>query len=160
TLWDVEGEQIHELAGPGTPAWAAAFLPDGRRAVSAAQDGTVRLWGLPGVPGRVVGEVRRYEGHGQAIGRAAVSPHGRYALSGGLGRGATVVLWELASGLEVRRFAHPASVRFVTFAPDGKHFFSGAEDRVGRLWDVASGREVRRFQGHEGIVWWAAFTAD
>jgi WD40 repeat protein len=66
---------------------AVALLPDGARAVSAGEDGTVRLWALAGGE-----ELARFE-HGAPIRCLACAPNGRLALSGG--RDGLVRLWPL-----------------------------------------------------------------
>jgi serine/threonine protein kinase/WD40 repeat protein len=47
-LWDAaSGTQLHKLMGHTDAVLAVAFLPDGRRALSAGADGTFRTWQLP-----------------------------------------------------------------------------------------------------------------
>ncbi|MFN8556153.1 MAG: zinc ribbon domain-containing protein [Dehalococcoidia bacterium] len=87
---------------------------------------------------------RRLMGHGGAVTRIAVSPDGRWALSGS--DDTTVRLWDIATGAEVRRFTgHTATVQGVAFSPNGQWALSGGLDGTARLWDPQDGREVRRF---------------
>jgi WD40 repeat protein len=47
-LWDaVTGEQLRVLEGPTQTLITNLFSPDGTRMMSASQDGTIRIWGLP-----------------------------------------------------------------------------------------------------------------
>jgi WD40 repeat protein len=48
----------------------------------------------------------------------------------------------------------------VAFAPDGKTFASGGDDRLIRLWDVATGKELRTLAGHADGVNVVAFSSD
>jgi WD40 repeat protein len=80
----------------------------------------VRLWDL--ATGK---EVRRFTGHEYAVLSVAVTPDGKYVVSGS--RDKTVRLWELATGQEVRRFTgHEDSVESVAVTPDGKYVVSGS----------------------------------
>jgi hypothetical protein len=98
-------------------------------------------------------------GHEDRVECVAVTPDGRYVLSGSDDR--TVRVWELATGREVRRFTgHAGWVRSVAVTPDGKYVVSGSGDNTVRLWELATGKEVRRFTGHGSPVESVAVTPD
>jgi WD40 repeat protein len=110
-------------------------------------------------PSAQVGEIRRFEGQKNGVSGVALSPDGRYALSGG-GDG-TVVMWEVATGREVRRFSgHDGGVDGVAFSPDGRQALSASVDRTVRLWDVQTGKEIRALKGHTDVVNRVAFSPD
>jgi hypothetical protein len=89
----------------------------------------------------------------------AFSPDGRLLASGSLD--ATIKLWEVASGREVRTLSgHTGGVTSVAFSPDGRLLASGSLDATIKLWEVASGREVRTLSGHTGGVTSVAFSPD
>ncbi|MEW6686866.1 MAG: hypothetical protein AB1393_11775 [Candidatus Edwardsbacteria bacterium] len=81
-------------------------------------------------------------GHSGPVTSVAVSPNGRYALSGSWDD--TVKLWEIATGREIRTFAgHKGWVNFVAFTQDGKHAISYSEvDHTIKLWDILTGKEI------------------
>ena len=61
---------------------------------------------------------------------------------------ADVVLWDVETGQEIRRFVgHPAGVFSVDFSPDGRMAVSSGGKGAIILWDVATGQEIRRFRG-------------
>jgi WD40 repeat protein/serine/threonine protein kinase len=108
-LWDVEADrEVRRF--DGRPGWVSslALTPDGRRAVSGSYqiqppgspkpiaDCAVRLWEV--ASGR---ELRRFDGHTEHIPSVAVSPDGRFALSGSGDR--TTRLWDIeATVVEVK----------------------------------------------------------
>jgi WD40 repeat protein len=80
-------------------------------------------------------EVFRTEGSLRAVFDIAFSPDGRYVCAVGSDAGKQVHLWEVATGLELRRFAghHPVSV---TFSPDCRSFATGGVDSTIVIWDL------------------------
>jgi WD40 repeat protein len=66
-----------------------AAAPDGDRAASAGQDGTVRVWDL-----RTRKEIHRFSGHTGNVLCVSFTPEGNTLLSGG--DDGTVRLWDVA----------------------------------------------------------------
>src|SRR5207248_6635013 len=61
--------------------------------------------------------------------------------------GDRAVLWDLASGRELRSFqGHGGFITSGALSSDGQWLVTGGQDRSARLWEVSSGKEVRRFQ--------------
>ncbi|MEW5722682.1 MAG: caspase family protein [Thermodesulfobacteriota bacterium] len=98
-------------------------------------------------------------GHMGNVLAAALSPDGRYVLSGG--RDAVLKLWEVASGREIRTLiGHLAAVNGVAFSPDGRQALSGSSDGNLKLWDLSTGQAVKTFTGHMSVVSTVAWSSD
>ena len=96
-------------------------------------------------------EIFLQTGHVHSVTSVALSADGRYGLSGSADN--TLVLWELASGKQIRQFkGHAANVKSVAFTPDGQHAVSASYDRTIKLWNIETGQEVRTFTGHADII--------
>src|SRR5260370_13327857 len=120
-LPDNSGE-VDPLEGQTSQTNGAAIAADGRRALLASADKSVRLRDVEA--GR---DIRRFIGHTASVWSVAFSPDGKRALSGGADT--TVRLWDVDNGSEVRRFeGHAGLVLCVAFSPDGKQALSAALD--------------------------------
>lgn len=123
------GEKIKLLSGHTDAVMCVCFLPDGKRAISAGHDATMRLWDLDN--GK---ELRRYDGPAN-FACVAVSLDGKRALVGGWDR--IIRLWDIDAWREIRTYVgHTGRVSGVAFSPDGKRILSCGQDNTGRVWGV------------------------
>jgi WD40 repeat protein len=159
-VWDVQED--HELARyelhprSSRAIRDVALSPDGSRALTAGYDGFVHHWEVP--TGKVLRSFGPPSGDVASYADVAFSPDGRRAL---VGCGALLLLLDLESGNEVRRFSgHAGNVATVAFAPDGRRAVSGGNDRAVHVWDVATGSEIARFVGHTAMVTDVAVSPD
>jgi WD40 repeat protein len=142
------------LTGHTGPVRAVTVTPDGARAVSGGEDGTVRVWDLAGGRQQTV-----LTGHTDWVRGVAVTPDGARAVSGG--DDGTVRVWDLAGGREEAVLkGHARPVWSVAVTPDGARAVSGGEDGTVRVWDLAGGREEVVLTGHTRPVWSVAVSPD
>jgi len=150
-IWDSAGTElhrfkVHEIHG-------ATFSEDGGSILTAGIDGTARL--LNAATGA---ELRRFEGHAEAIRSAVFGRVDRTVLTAG--DDGTIRLWDVASGAELRRFeGHDEWIFSAVFGPDDRTILSAGADGTARLWDTATGAELRRFEAHDWVRT-AVFGAD
>ena len=94
---------LRTLEGHSASVDGVAVTPDGRRAVSASWDNTLKVWDLES--GR---ELRTLEGHSGHVNGVAVTPDGRRAVSASEDN--TLKVWDLDTGRELRTLeGHSAS---------------------------------------------------
>ena len=151
------------LVGHTAQVMDASFSPDGRKVVTASDDGTARIW--DSASGESVHVLR---GHQGAVSRALFSPSGSRVVTVSLDDGnpiATPVfdnsprIWNAATGKLVRVLkGHQDAVWAAAFSPDGSRVATTSADRSARLWDVESGRCLFVLAGHEGSIWDLAFS--
>ena len=159
------------LVGHEADVNCAVFTPDGRCVISCSageieqnadepgpvlgSDYSIRVWERP--TGR---EVQRLTQHTAAINSVAVSPDGRFILSGS--DDGTARLWDAKSERELRRYeGHAQPVNCVAFSSSGRYALTGGYDRTVRVWEVAAdqlhdltrGRQLRCLEIEERSVW-------
>jgi len=79
----------------------------------------------------------------------------------GLQRPLTVVVWELATGKEIRRFATDLKwlEASIALSPDGRILALGGQEETGiQLWDLATNKTMGQFRGYGGTVRSLAFS--
>ena len=136
------------------PVQACAFLPDGKRVVSASEDHTLKLWDVE--TGK---EIRSFSGHTAPVRSCAATPDGRRVVSAS--RDNTLKLWDVETGKTIRSFSgHTSAVLSCAALPDGRRVVSASRDNTLKLWDVETGKEIRTFSGHKYAVNSCAATAD
>jgi WD40 repeat protein len=145
---------LRTLAGHSGWVNGVAISPDGRRAVSASWDHTLKLWNL-----ETGGELRTLAGHSDSVKGVAVSPDGRRAVSASEDK--TLKVWDLETGGELRTLAgHSDSVNGVAVSPDGRRAVSASRDNTLKVWDLETGSELRTLAGHSYSVTGVAVSPD
>jgi WD40 repeat protein/mono/diheme cytochrome c family protein len=153
TLPDNTGE-LDPLEAQSGVANSLAFSADGKLALQASADKTLRLWDVENER-----EIRRFIGHSASVWSVAFTPDGTHALSGGADH--TVRLWEVETGREQRRLeGHTGLVTALAVSADGKKALSGGYDHTLILWDLETGTELRRWEDAARYINALALTAD
>jgi RNA polymerase sigma factor (sigma-70 family) len=152
------GQELPASAGRMVRAMCMACSPDGKLLVV----GGLHLLLLDATTGR---EVRQLGAPSLGVYGVAFSPDGKL-LAGGC-RDASVRLWDVSSGKEVRAMnAHAGEVpakawiTCVAFSPDGTQVAEAARSGTVTLWETATGKEIRHFEAHAGVAWSVAFSPD
>lgn len=136
---------------------AVAANATGDTLLTAAEDGSVRLWGLD--ERGVWAASGDLTGHRAGVWAAAFSSDGARVATAAADR--TVRVWNLAvGGGPTVLSGHGGGVYGVAFSPDGRTIATGAADDSVRLWDVATGTLRTTLSGHSATVFGLAFTPD
>lgn len=119
------------------------------------------------------GELRRFEGHADAVLGVAFTPDGkRFVSVGGDASSAdgkatpsggdwAVRVWDVETGRELWRLAgHERDVRAVAVAPDGRTVYTGSSDKTLRAWDLVACRALGIVPGHSAWVQSVCFSKD
>jgi WD40 repeat protein len=145
---------LHTLEGHAASIYSVAMTADGRRAVSASEDRTVKVWDLES--GHAL---RTLEGHSSYVYSVAVPAEGQLAVSAS--RDQTLKVWVLETGRAVRTLeGHAASVYGVAVTADSKRAVSASEDTTLKVWDLETGRALRTLEGHSSYVYGVTVTRD
>ncbi|NES80819.1 MAG: WD40 repeat domain-containing protein [Moorea sp. SIO2B7] len=145
---------IRTFSGHNDPVSAVAITPDGKKALSASFDNTLKLWDL--VTGK---EISTFTGHNNSVNAVVITPDGKKALSASFDQ--NLKLWDLVTGKEISTLrGHNNWVNAVAITADGKKALSASFDQNLKLWDLVTGKEISTFTGHNNSVNAVAITAD
>lgn len=154
TLMAAGGPLLRTFHGHSDWVEAVAVTPDGRRAVSASDDQTVRLWDLERGE-----ELVTLRGHIDDVNDVALTPDGRFAISASAD--GTARVWDLDRGAFVQTlYGHGGAVNAVAATPDGRCALSGGADGSLRLWRLTDGTLLRTLDGHRDWIRGIAVASD
>jgi WD40 repeat protein/serine/threonine protein kinase len=136
------------------PTYSVEFSPDGRRAVTASEDGTAQVWDL--ASGAAVTPPLR---HQKRVWYATFSPDGLRVVTASDDGSARV--WNAATGEAVTGpLQHAGAVWLGSFNHDNRLVVTASADRTARVWDAATGKPVTPPLSHDRDVSQAAFSRD
>jgi WD40 repeat protein len=112
------------LEGHSDSINAVTITPDGKLAVSASKDETLKVWDLQ------TGECRRtLRGHRDRVTSLAVTTDGKLAVSASIDK--TIKVWNLVSGEEITSFIGESEMTSCVVSLDGRTIVAG--ERSGRV---------------------------
>lgn len=132
------------------PVRAAAFSPDGRRAITASDDKKVLVWDA------ATGEVVQPINVPAAVKSAAFNQDGSRVVTASDDEIARIYNVDTGDPVEIR--VH--GLESAAFSPDGSRIVTASDDKTARIWDITSGKEVATLNGHTGKVHSANFSPD
>jgi len=139
------GPLICTLEGHIGSVNAVAILPDSKRAISASDDNTLKIWDLES--GEIIHTLENY---GSSINAVAVLPDGKRIVSAS--SDSTLKVWDIESEKCLLTLnGHTDHVWVVAVLPDRRCAISGSRDRTLKLWDLESGRVIHTLKCHTKV---------
>ena len=140
-VWGVnyEGDRRYPLFRQyGNDVQYVAFMPEGKSVLMAQRDGTIKL--LDAQTGK---GVRVFNTAKEFLWAASLSPDGKSVVTTSAERGSwTIHLWDVATGVEAKRFKDTEIASRAVLLADGKTLLSGGNHSL-RLWDISTGRLIQ-----------------
>jgi hypothetical protein len=138
--------EVRRIDWPGIHVYYTAFSPNGRLLLGVGDAGRVRVWDA-GAADQLAEFPLLF---------AAFTPDSRRVIGAS---DATVSVYDLATGREVRKWDAGKSLASIAVSGTGARVLTGHADNAIRVWDAATGKEVGRFEGHAAPPT-AVFSAD
>ena len=140
-VWDLIGgrSSSRTLRAHTDTVWSVAVTADGRRAISASHDMTLKVWDLTRWQ-----TIRTLRGHLGSVRAVAMTRDGRFAASASDDE--TVRIWKLGNGREMWNLVgHTESVRGIAISPCDRFVASCSHDHTVRVWNMRTGTHIATF---------------
>ena len=116
--------------GHNNYVWSVAFSPDGRRILTAARDGIVRVWDAA-----TSRRLHDLVGHGNHVLCAVYSPDNKRIASGG--KDHNIRIWDAETFEQVARLGgHGDYIHSLAWRADSQQLISGSGDYTVRIWET------------------------
>jgi WD40 repeat protein len=158
-LWEAATfKWIRQLGRQSAAVYSVAFSDNGKLLVSAGFDGSVRVWDLETFTQRQILSTAAESGPVQLYGAAFEPGQNPHFVNAG-GNDGNVWIWNLASGLLVKKIGLESPVRSLSFAPRGNgEFASSSFD--GRIRFFSAPGRVETVQANTGKLLHVAYSPD
>ncbi len=128
-FWDANSLELVQTS-PQQPGYINDLAVSNSGKLVAAVRNYVKVWDL--FDSSVVQQIK---GPNLEINAIAISPDGNYVATAN--KEGTVMVFDTRTGQKtLTAEGHTGWVRTVAFSPDGKHLFSGAEDKMVKIWPL------------------------
>ncbi|MEG5066583.1 hypothetical protein QUB33_23490, partial [Microcoleus sp. B3-A4] len=120
---------LRTLTGHTNSVTAVAIASDGKTAISASWDKTLKIWDTE------TGRELKTLSHTNSVTAAAIAPDGKTAISASDDK--TLKIWDTETGRELKTLTgHNDWLTAVAIAPDGKTAISASDDKTLKIWDT------------------------
>lgn len=149
-IWDIDGRQedIQFDGFHGAGVQGIAITPDGKLALTASIDNTVKAWSID--ERRELFTLR----HEKMVNAVAIAPDGKLAVSACADM--TLRVWNIGMGdKKIQLPGHEdifGGINALAVTRDGQHVLSASGDRTLKVWDVKTGLEIWTLAGHTETV--------
>jgi WD40 repeat protein len=118
------------LQESGAAVWSIRFDSDGKRLVSASENGEVIVWDIAHSDAKIP-----LPRHRSAVSSADFSPDGRLIVTASLDQ--VVRVWDTEKLTQLFELnGHRGAVLRASFSPDGKRIVTSSDDKTARIWST------------------------
>jgi WD40 repeat protein len=153
-VYDVNTGVVQFVARHEDAVNAVALSRDGRRLASAAEDGTLRVWEVPGWVERLC-----FKAHDASVTAVTFDGAGKRLATAGKDR--RVRVWDADTGKRLANLGGQGGwVTGVAFSPDDTRLATSSYDGAVKIWDVGRRKLLRSLEGHTDQANGVTFSPD